>query len=203
MKKLHVIGASIAAAALIGSSAAAANAQGFGGGDSHGGFGGGSHSSFGGSHGQYGFATARHDFNRFSNHGSRGSFTVGPEFNHHWLNSHFGHRHHQHLTFAQKQAEIVARLQAAETRLTDLVTQLTTAAQADPNGWAAQALPFVTAQATKVQNLITAVQAATDWQQLWQAFHPGQTAPTPPTTSAPAPTSTPTPTAPTSSTPAA
>jgi len=186
-KTARVLGATLGATAIIGSSAVAANAQGFGG---HG-----DHNSFGGHHagysqsGPYSVRGAHQQFSKFNHHRGHGAgtFNVGQEFNHGWYRHHWAGHHHQHLTFAQKQAKIVARLQNADTRLSDLITKVSAAAAQNPDGWAAKALPFLQQQQTKLESLISAVQAATTPQELAQAFKDafqppaGTTQPTPPT----------------------
>lgn len=192
-KTVRVLGATLGATAIIGSSAVAANAQGFGGHD---------HSSFG-SHqsGPYSFGSAHHEFSHFNHHRGHGAgaFNVGQDFNHSWYRHHWAGHHHQHLTFAEKQAEIVAHLQKADSRLSDLITKVSAAAAQNPDGWAAKALPFLQQQQTKLESLITAVQAATTPEELAQAFKDAfqppadSTQPTPPTgTPTPAPTTAPT-----------
>jgi len=186
-KTVRVLGATLGATAIIGSSAVAANAQGFG-----------DHDSFGSHHaghrqsGPYSFGGARHQFSKFNHRGDdAGTFNVGQNFNHHWYRHHWAGHHHHHLTFAQKQAKIVARLQDADARLSDLITKVSAAAAQNPDGWAAKALPFLQQQQTKLESLITAVQAATTPQELAQAFKDAFQPPAPPTgtgTTAPTPT---------------
>lgn len=193
-KTVRILGATLGATAIIGSSAVAANAQ--GGHDHHSS---GSHSGARQS-GPYSFGGARHEFSQFNHHRGHGAgtFNVGTEFNHGWYRHHWAGHHHQHLTFAQKQAKIVARLQDADARLTDLIAKVQTAAAANPDGWAAKALPFLQQQQTKLESLISAVQAATTPQELAQAFKDAfqppadSTQPTPPTgTPTPSPSAAP------------
>lgn len=78
--------------------------------------------------------------------------------------------HHHHLSFAQRKAMIVAGLTRANNRLSSYIDQVSAAAQADPNGWAATALPRLQAKQAKLVALIDAVKAATDRQQIEAAF---------------------------------
>lgn len=188
-KITRVLGASLGAAALVGTSAVAANAH-------DGGYG---HSR----HGHYGTYSVRgvhQEFSNFSHHQGRGGdddFAVGRDFNHRWFKQHWAGHHHRHLTFAQKQAAIVARLTNADARLTALIAKVSDAASSNPDGWAAQALPYLQAQQSKLETLIAAVKAATNQQELADAFKAAFTPPTTPTPT-PAPTSSPSPsTAPT------
>lgn len=80
------------------------------------------------------------------------------------------HEHRQHLTFAQRKAMIVTGLTRANNRLSTLIDRVSAQAQADPNGWAATALPRLRAKQAKLQTLITAVKAATTQQQIADAF---------------------------------
>lgn len=71
-----------------------------------------------------------------------------------------------HLTFAQRKAAIVAGLTAADNRLGDLETTLTSAESNDPTGTVAQLLGVVTQARTRVEGLLTQVQGASNEQQL-------------------------------------
>jgi len=186
-KTARVLGVALGATAIIGSSAVAANAHDFGGHDHHGGFGG--HDAGYSRSGPYSVRGAHHQFSKFDHHRGHGNddgtFNVGRDFDHHWYHHHWAGHHHQHLSFAQKQARIVARLQDADTRLGDLISKVSAAAAQNPDGWAAQALPFLQQQQTRLESLISAVQAATTPQELAQAFKDafqppaGSTQPTP------------------------
>lgn len=190
----RVLGATLGASAILGTSAVAANAHGFGGHD-------GGHSAHGAQHssayaktGPYSLRGAHHQFSHYAQgRDHQGTFVVGKNFNHQWFKHHWGHHRH-HLSFAQEQARIVAKLTKADTRLSALITKVSAAAQQNPNGWAAKALPYLQQEQTKLESLITAVKAATNQQELAAAF---KAAFTPPTTSTPAPTQPPSAPAPT------
>jgi hypothetical protein len=164
-KLVRVLGATLGATAIVGGTTVGANAFGPAHhvGDAH-------HSS---SHVRgYDLHRVHRHFSHFSH--SRGfdnaDFTVGTSFDHHWYRHHWAGHHHQHLTFAQEQAAIVARLTRADDRLTNLISRLSSAASANPDGWAARVLPYLQAEQTKLESLITAVQAATDEQGIADAF---------------------------------
>lgn len=190
-KMTRVLGTTLAGAALIGGTATAASAH-------HGGTYG-EHSYSLAHHGAFSPQGARHEFAGFSRHheDGDGSFEVGPHFGHHWFH-HFNRGHHHHWTFAEQQAAIVDRLTDADQRLSALIAYLSDKASSDPNSWAAQALPYLQQQQSRLESLIAAVKAATNEDELRAAFAnawkptPSRT-PTPSTT--PTPTTAPTPTA--------
>lgn len=194
-KIARVLGATLGASAIIGTSAVAANAHGFGGHDGHASHD--SHATAGYSKtGPYSVRGAHQQFTKFSHHhgaqGKGNAFAVGHEFNHHWYKHHWQGRHHHHLSFSEKQAAIVAKLTKADTRLSALIAKLSDAAQQNPDGWAAQALPYLQQEQTKLETLISAVKAATNQQELAAAFKGAFTPPTPPATPTPTPTQQPT-----------
>lgn len=84
--------------------------------------------------------------------------------------SQFMPHQHRHLSFAQRKALIVARLVRADQRLSAFISQVSAAAQADPNGWEAQALPRLQQKQAKLEALIAAVRTATDDRQIADAF---------------------------------
>jgi len=201
MNKLtRVLGGTLASIALVGGSAVAANAHGVGNGDGQGhggGFGGGRSSAP--ASGPFSVAHAHHQFAGFSRHHGEGEghFNLGPNFNNRWFHHHYqGHRHHM-WSFADRQAAIVAQLTRADNRLTGLISYVSAQATANPDGWQAQVLPYLQAQQTKLESLLSAVKAATNDDELKAAFQAAFPKPTPapsPTT-APTPTETPSPTA--------
>ena len=104
-KLVHVLGATLGATAIVGGTAVGANACG----PSHHG----DHSSS--QVGGYDMHGVHRQFSHFSHsrHFGNADFTVGTSFDHHWYRHHWAGHHHQHLTFAQEQAAIVARQIAA------------------------------------------------------------------------------------------
>jgi hypothetical protein len=193
-KITRVLGTTLAGAALVGGSAVAANAHG-----GHHGFGG-DHTHSAPTSGPFSAASAEHKFAGFSRHHDEGEghFNLGPSFNHRWFHHYSGHHHH--WTFEERQAAIVAQLTRADDRLTTLIGYLSDQAKTDPNGWEAQALPYLKAQQARLETLLTAVKAATNDDQLKAAFKAAfpKPTPTPAPTTAPstapstAPTTTPT-----------
>jgi hypothetical protein len=165
-KIVRALGATLGATAIVGGTAVGANACGP------------SHQSGGDSHQSsshvsgYGVRGVHRHFSRFSHSRDfrNADFTVGTSFDHHWYRQHWAGHRHQHLTFAQEQAAIVARLTRADERLTNLITRLSSAASDNPDGWAAKVLPYLKAEQTKLESLIAAVQAATDEQGIADAF---------------------------------
>lgn len=186
---IRLFGSALGAAAIIGSTAVGASAHDFGGGH-HGDYSHSySHHHRHGHHGAYSVRSAHHQYADFSrHHQGRGdddsAFGVGCSFDHHWFRHHWGHHHHQHMTFAERQAAIVQRLTDADTRLGDLISRLQADAAQDPSGWEAQVVPYLQQQQQRLETLIAAVQAASDYQELADAFKAAFSAP---------PTSTPTP----------
>lgn len=79
------------------------------------------------------------------------------------------HRHH-HLTFAQRKALILAQLTRADGKLSSYISSLTPAAQADPNGWQAQAVANLQRKQARLEAVIAAVRAATTDRQIADAF---------------------------------
>lgn len=177
MKKIvRALGATLGATAIVGASAAGANAFGP------------SHHSGHAHHAQaggYNVHGVHRQFSHYRHSGdSKAGFTVGTSFDHRWFRHHWTGQHHQQLTFAQKQAAIVARLTKADDRLTALISYLSDQASSNPDGWAAHVLPYLQDEQSKLESLISAVKAATDDQELAAAFKaafqpPAQ--PTPPT----------------------
>ena len=78
--------------------------------------------------------------------------------------------HHHHLTFAQRKALLLAELRRADARLSTYISDLTPAAQADPNSWQAHAVANLQQKQTRLEALIAAVDAATTKQQIADAF---------------------------------
>jgi hypothetical protein len=190
-KITRVLGTTLAGVALVGGSAAAANAHGFGRhGDDHR-FGGYSHSSAPAA-GPFSASSAEHKFAGFSRHHDEGEghFNLGASFNHRWFHHYSGHHHH--WTFEERQAAIVAQLTRADDRLTSLIGYLSDQAASDPSGWEAQALPYLQAEQTKLESLLTAVKAATNDDELKAAFQAAFPKPTPTPSPTTAPTTSPT-----------
>lgn len=184
---IRLLGTALGAAALVGTTAVGANAHDVG---HHGG-----HHHYG----AYSVRGVHQEFSHYNRDDERGDergddsgFTVGRDFDHHWFSHHWGRHHHAHLTFAQRQAAIVQRLTTADSRLSDLISRLQAAAAQDPNGWEAQVVPFLQQQQQKLEALISAVKAATNYQELADAFRsafaPPSTGSTPPSTPSPSPT---------------
>ena len=185
---IRLFGSALGAAAIIGSSAVGASAHDVGGGhhDDYGHSYSHSYSHHHGHYGAYSVKGAHQQYADFSrNHrDDDSSFGVGRSFNHHWFRHHWGHHRHQQMTFAERQDAIVQRLTSADSRLSDLISRLQTAAADDPSGWEAQAVPYLQQQQQRLETLIAAVQAATNYQELADAFKAAFNQP---------PTSTPTP----------
>lgn len=96
---------------------------------------------------------------------------------------------HQVASFDQRKAALVAALTAADSRLSDLQSKLSTLAASDPTGRAAQTLAWVAQAKQQVETLLSQVQAATDEQELnallAQYITPSGTAPIPTVPTAP------------------
>lgn len=140
-KSARIVAASLSAATLLGGTAVAANAQGFG-----------HHSGHGSSHG----------------HATSAGYGFGA-YDKHWYRHHDGFGHEQ-LTFAQKQTLIVDKLDEAAARLQTKVDTLTIQETNHPSDRTAAALSRAQAKQTKLAALISAVKAATDDASLAAAF---------------------------------
>jgi len=181
-KPVQIIGTTLAATALVGGSAAAATAADFG---HHGSAAFDAHPSLGGQSTFGGHGTL--DGRTFGGHGTfdarrptdlhapdlhapaGGPAASAPSLEHRFARPlhHLEHQFHgQQLTFQQRQAQIVAALTAADSRLTALQSALANAASNDPTGGAAKALSFITQARTRVESLLAQVQAASTQQQL-------------------------------------
>jgi hypothetical protein len=184
---IRLLGTALGTAALVGTTAVGANAYE----GSHHHY---SHHHHHGSHhhyrhyGAYSVRGAHQAFSHYirehDHQGRDSGFTVGRDFNHRWFKHHWNRHHHVRLTFAQRQAAILARLTDADNRLGKLITRLQAAAADNPNGWQAQAVPYLQAQQERLEKLIAAVKAATNYRELAEAFRatfaPPASNPTPP-----------------------
>jgi len=174
---MRLLGATLGATAIVGSSAVAANACDFGGHDNTDG-------TTSSPQGQFGAAATESDDDHADWGGHEFSYGhhFGHEFGHHfghgWADDQTGDEDEagdtqssdQSVSFEDKQAAIVQRLTDADSKLSDLISQASTAAADDPEGEAAQQLADLQAKQAKLESLIDAVKAASDWQELAAAF---------------------------------
>lgn len=141
---IRLLGATLGATAIVGTSAFAANACDLGGPD--------------GAQGTSIQGTSS----------SVGSFAA--PFASHFLGQHFDLGFGQDGSFEQEQAAIVDRLTNADARLTDLISQVSDAGSTAPTSGATQELSQLQNRQATLESLIDAVKAATDVDQLKAAF---------------------------------